>query len=262
MADTPGFFDLRGGSSVRAGALAWESPDVITGWHHHPYHQLEYALSGVAEVDTDRGRYLLPPRQAMWIPAGFVHNTTLRGVRSVSIFFHPDDVTRDANQPSVVAVSPVLREMIHYAARWPINRSDITDNVAASFFGTLALLIGEALQDQLPLWLPTINDPVVAAVVSLTAARVALLERSARLPAPTRRPTDHNGHLNIRRRAQASGRSGGRGACGRSGRRASRLGLRPSRLCRRTPSGPMRWSPRCVHRRGSSRHLRLPCCVR
>jgi AraC-like DNA-binding protein len=168
MADTPEFFDLRHGSSVRAGALAWESPDVVTGWHHHPYHQLEYALSGVAEVDTDRGRYLLPPRQAIWIPAGFVHNTTLRGVRSVSVFFHPDDVTRDADQPSVIAVSPVLREMIHYAARWPINRHDLTDNVATSFFGTLALLITDALHDRLPLWLPAIKDPVVATVIRLT----------------------------------------------------------------------------------------------
>jgi AraC-like DNA-binding protein len=173
MADTPGFFDLRDGSSVRAGALAWESPDVVTGWHHHPYHQLEYAISGVAEVDTGRGRYLLPPRQAIWIPAGFVHNTTLRGVRSVSVFFHPDAVTREVDQASVIAVSPVLREMIHYAERWPINRRDLDDDIATSFFGTLALLIGEALHDRLPLLLPAINDPVVAAVITLTTSDLA-----------------------------------------------------------------------------------------
>jgi AraC-like DNA-binding protein len=168
VADTAGFFDLRDGSSVRAGALAWESPDVVTGWHHHPYHQLEYALAGVAEVDTHRGRYLLPPRQALWIPAGVVHNTTLRGVRSVSVFFHPDDITGEAGQTSVIAVAPVLREMIHFATRWPINRRDLTDNIANSFFETLALLVTEALRDRLPLWLPAINDPVVAAVVART----------------------------------------------------------------------------------------------
>jgi AraC-like DNA-binding protein len=182
LSDSLGFVDLREDSTVRAGALAWESPDVVTGWHHHPYHQLEYALSGVAEVDTENGRYLLPPRQAIWIPAGVEHNTTLRGVRSVSVFFHPDDLIPAVGHANVLAVRPVLREMIHYATRWPINRCGVADDIPVSFFATLALLIAEALDDALPLWLPTIGDPVVAAVIKLTTddmATVRLTEACA-----------------------------------------------------------------------------------
>src|SRR3954464_5959816 len=89
------FVDLRTCADVRAGAWPYEGPDVVTGWHHHPYHQVEYALTGVAEVETPTGRFLLPPQQAIWIPAGLRHNTTLRGVRSVSVFFDPEMMPTD-----------------------------------------------------------------------------------------------------------------------------------------------------------------------
>jgi AraC-like DNA-binding protein/quercetin dioxygenase-like cupin family protein len=162
--------DIRGGSTARAGALAWESPDVVTGWHHHPYHQLEYALSGIAEVETERGRYLLPPRQAIWIPAGIAHDTTLRGVSSVSVFFHPDDYESGVEHAAILAVPSILREMIQCAQRWPIDRPDVDDPIAAGFFRALALLIAERVDDALPLWLPSINDSLVADVIDLAAS--------------------------------------------------------------------------------------------
>jgi AraC-like DNA-binding protein len=162
--------DLRDDPAIRAGALAWASPDVVTGWHSHPYHQLEYALAGVAEVETKRGRYLLPPQQAIWIPAGTDHNTTLRGVRSVSLFFHPDDLLSASVNACVLAVEPVLREMIHYATRWPINRPGATDPTADCFFSAIGNLIIEALDDRLPFYLPAASDPVVAAVIKRTTS--------------------------------------------------------------------------------------------
>ena len=62
------------GATVRAGTYSLELGDeVMTGWHSHEFHQLEYALEGVAEVETVTARYLLPPRQALWIPAGVEH---------------------------------------------------------------------------------------------------------------------------------------------------------------------------------------------
>jgi AraC-like DNA-binding protein len=163
-------FDVRGGSTARAGTLAWESPDVVTGWHHHPYHQLEFALAGVAEVDTEHGRYLLPPRQAIWIPAGVAHDTTLRGVRSVSVFFHPDDFESGVDHAAILAVSPVMREMIDFALRWPIDRPDAPDPVATRFFEALASLIIEGIDRALPLCLPKIRDALVASVVERAMA--------------------------------------------------------------------------------------------
>ena len=43
---------------------------LVTGWHVHDVHQIEYAIGGVVEVETAAGHYLLPPQQAAWIPAG------------------------------------------------------------------------------------------------------------------------------------------------------------------------------------------------
>src|SRR4051794_13463372 len=72
-----GVVDMRGGSPVRAGTFAYDGGDIVTGWHCHDLHQIEYAFEGVAEVETDGAHYLLPPQQVVWIPAGLTHRTTL-----------------------------------------------------------------------------------------------------------------------------------------------------------------------------------------
>ncbi|XOT94394.1 AraC family ligand binding domain-containing protein, partial [Alcaligenes pakistanensis] len=45
--------------------------------HRHPWVQFSYALTGVIEVRTASGRFMAPPQQAVWVPAGVEH-----GVRS------------------------------------------------------------------------------------------------------------------------------------------------------------------------------------
>ena len=172
-AATRGFVDLRTSTAVRAGAWPYEGPDVVTGWHHHPYHQVEYALSGVAEVETATDRFLLPPQQAIWIPAGLRHNTTLRGVRSVSVFFAPEMMPTegsatalDCGRARVLAAAPVIREMIGYGARWPILRAGDPDATADAFFEALARLVTEWLDDEVPLHLPTSTDPILAAIMA------------------------------------------------------------------------------------------------
>lgn len=163
--------DLRTSTDVRAGAWPYDGPDVETGWHHHPYHQVEYALSGVAEVETATDRFLLPPQQAIWIPAGVRHNTRLRGVRSVSVFFAPEmmpaqGATVDRQRARVLAAAPVIREMIGYGVRWPISRCGDPDPTADVFFEALARLVVEWLGDEVPLHLPTSADPILASVMA------------------------------------------------------------------------------------------------
>jgi AraC-like DNA-binding protein len=159
--------DLRTAPIVRAGTVSWDGPDVATGWHRHPYHQVEYALTGVAEVETPGGRYLLPPRQAIWIPAGLPHATTLYGVHSVAVFFEPSMMRGPADRARVLAAAPVIREMIAYGARWPISRP-VSDPVADAFFDVLASLVLEWLDQETPLWLPVTSDTIIAAVMDYT----------------------------------------------------------------------------------------------
>ena len=129
--------DMRSGSPVRAGTFAYEGNELVTPWHAHDLHQIEYAFQGTVEVETRAGHYLLPPQQAAWIPAGLVHQTTIRStVRTVSVFFHPDLVPEAGDSARILAAAPVIREMILYGVRWPIDRTS-SDPMADRFFATL-----------------------------------------------------------------------------------------------------------------------------
>jgi quercetin dioxygenase-like cupin family protein len=89
-----GHSDMRSGSGALAGSYPFETGDeVVTGWHHHDLHQLEYAFEGVARVETADAHYLLPPRQAAWIPAGVEH-------RAMALLAEP--------APSVLAVATAV----------------------------------------------------------------------------------------------------------------------------------------------------------
>jgi AraC-like DNA-binding protein len=162
--------DMRSSAAARAGALLYEADDLVTGWHAHDLHQLEFALGGVAHVEADGARYLLPPHQAVWIPSGHRHCTTLLGVRSIAVFFEPSLVDVSEPRVHVLAVTPLLREMICYAVRWPIDRA-IADETADRFFDALSLLLREWISDPAPpLCLPSSDDPVVADVIARTEA--------------------------------------------------------------------------------------------
>jgi AraC-like DNA-binding protein/quercetin dioxygenase-like cupin family protein len=167
-----GRYDVRGGSAALAGSYVFETGDeVVSGWHSHDLHQLEYAFEGVARVETADADYLLPPRLAAWIPAGVEHCTTLTRVRTASVFFHPALGLRAHERVRIIAVPPVLREMVLYARRWPVSRPD-DDPVAAQFLAALGSLIEESLDDELPLRLPVSRQPQVAAAMRYTRAHL------------------------------------------------------------------------------------------
>jgi AraC-like DNA-binding protein len=156
---------LRGDRRIRAGTYPYDGPDTVTEWHRHDLHQLEYAFRGVVIVETADARYVLPPNQAVWIPAGCRHQTTLQGVRSVSVFFAPDRLSAPDEQVRVIAVPAVLREMIVHAARWRIDRNSSTRDVDR-YFDVIAQLVGEQFATALPFYLPTSTDPLVSAAMT------------------------------------------------------------------------------------------------
>jgi AraC-like DNA-binding protein len=163
---------MRAGGPVRAGTFAYDGRDLVTGWHTHDLHQIEYAFEGLAEVETAQSHYLVPPQQAVWIPAGLAHSTTLRGVRSVAVFLDPSMVQGADDRVRILAVTPLVREMLVHAIRWPIDR-DASDRVADAFFDALALLVLEWLEHEAPLCLPTSSDPLVRAVMQYTNDHLA-----------------------------------------------------------------------------------------
>jgi len=162
-----------GGTPVRAGTYSVElGDDVVTGWHSHDFHQVEYAFEGIAEVQTETARFLLPPQQAVWIPAGVEHCSTLTRVKTVSVFFDPAMDLPAGDRVRILAAAPVIREMILYARRWPISRPR-SDPMADAFFAALAYLVAEWLDHETPLCLPTATDPLVAAAMDYAGDHLA-----------------------------------------------------------------------------------------
>lgn len=159
---------MRRGGQARGGSYLYEGEGLITGWHSHEVHQIEYAIGGVVEVETASAHYLLPPQQAAWIPAGLEHQATMApAVRTVAVMFDPMMIAAGGGRARILAVSPLIREMMIYALRWPIDRPH-GDDISDSFFRTLADLVTEALDHEAPLSLPTSEHPIVAAAMTYT----------------------------------------------------------------------------------------------
>jgi AraC-like DNA-binding protein len=170
---TTGLVDLRENSRWVGGSHLYDGGEqLVTGWHFHDVHEIEYACRGMVEVKTEAGHYLLPPHQAAWIPAGLHHQTTLNaGVQTLAVLFEPRLVPMAGDRVRIIAVSALLREMMRYSVRWPISRTE-SGMEADSFFQTLGYVVAEALDDERPLHLPVANDPVVTAATDYTRAHL------------------------------------------------------------------------------------------
>ena len=88
--------------------------------HAHKRHQLLYAATGVVKTITPEGSWIVPPRRALWIPAGVMHEVHMDGNVSTRSAY----VQRDAAQGlwehcQVIAVSPLLHELLEVAVDLP-----------------------------------------------------------------------------------------------------------------------------------------------
>lgn len=81
--------------------------------HQHPRGQLAYAAEGIIRVYTDKGIWVVPPTQAVWVPGNIVHRTTADVEAELRhLFVDPEYLPSLSSQCSVVEVSPLLRELI------------------------------------------------------------------------------------------------------------------------------------------------------
>ncbi len=82
-------------------------------WHDHAEHQLIHPSQGVLQVSTSRGAWVVPPHRAVWIPAGVAHAHRAHGPTQLrSLAFHQSINPLRIDRPIVLAVTPLLREVI------------------------------------------------------------------------------------------------------------------------------------------------------
>ncbi|MFJ6570411.1 AraC family transcriptional regulator [Streptomyces sp. NPDC091292] len=141
---------------TRTQALA---PGESIDAHRHDDHQIIYAGSGVLAVTTDVGTWFAPGNRAIWVPAGCVHSHRAHGHLDLHLLGLPPDANPLAlDAPTVLAVGPLLRELILACTRDPRDDSAEASRLRAVLLDQLRA------SPQEPVQLPAPTDPRLRAV--------------------------------------------------------------------------------------------------
>lgn len=135
---------------------------LVSGMHTHRRAQLIYAISGVMRVQMHSAQFVLPPSNALLLPADIVHSITMEGrVAMRQLFLHPETACSVASAPRVMSVTPLLRELLVALCGEP---PDWQPEGRGSHL--VALIIGEIIRARtLPTKLLLPRDPRVRSLV-------------------------------------------------------------------------------------------------
>ncbi|GGW57052.1 AraC family transcriptional regulator [Streptomyces lucensis JCM 4490] len=124
--------------------------------HRHDEHQIVYASQGTIAVTTDTGSWVAPATRALWIPAGTVHQHQAHGELALHLVGLPaTENPLGLDKPAVLAVSPLLRELIVAYTRDPDSDSPPHHRLRAVMLDQLTTSPTQ------PLHLPTPTDPLL-----------------------------------------------------------------------------------------------------
>ncbi len=82
------------------------SPGTLLDFHTHRRAQFLYGMTGLMEVDTDEGTWVVPPYSAVWLPAGKRHRVRMNGVSTRSLYIEPVAAPRPCTGRVAAASSP------------------------------------------------------------------------------------------------------------------------------------------------------------
>jgi AraC-like DNA-binding protein/quercetin dioxygenase-like cupin family protein len=100
------------GFDVRSLAVTFRHGAVI-GRHAHSWGQLVFAKHGVMRVVTGGAAWLVPATRAIWLPAGLIHEISMRGeVAMRTLYLAPARAEALGSEATALDVSPLLRELI------------------------------------------------------------------------------------------------------------------------------------------------------
>jgi len=146
------------------------TPGHETGLHRHPRAQLLFATAGVMRVTTEAALFTVPPGTGLWVPADTLHAVRMDGaVHMRALFLRADAAAAGPTITTVIAVSPLLRELILTVCGEP---------VVWDASGPIRLVADLALHEiaragSRPLSLPACRDPRLARVAAALIANPA-----------------------------------------------------------------------------------------
>lgn len=122
--------------------------------HRHPQHQIVYPSSGAVSVTTPTGTWTTPINRAIWIPAGVWHEHRFHGYTQFhGVALDPERYRRGPVTPSVLAINPLMRELIIVCSQADMPDADEHHRMLAVLHDQLQTTdLGE------PLWIPSPAD--------------------------------------------------------------------------------------------------------
>src|SRR5438477_9672190 len=108
-------------------AIAAMAKDFVAGFHvarhRHDRAQLVFAPSGVMQITAADGIWVVPPHRGLWIPAAVDHEIRCAGAVTMrTLYIRPDATSDLPRSVCVLAVPPLLRELILEAVKLPLDR--------------------------------------------------------------------------------------------------------------------------------------------
>ncbi|BBN56718.1 hypothetical protein TRE132_48430 [Pseudomonas chlororaphis subsp. aurantiaca] len=88
--------------------------------HSHRRAQLLYGATGVMQVSTTNGRWVVPPQRAVWIPPRVAHEVLMLGVSTRSLYIEPEAMPALGDECQVISVSPLMRQLLMEAVDLPL----------------------------------------------------------------------------------------------------------------------------------------------
>jgi len=129
--------------------------------HSHLRGQLLCIASGLIQVHTEKGTWVLPPQRAGWIPPGSLHGVHLSSVlNGWSLLFSPKICAKLPAEPCVITMSELLKALVNRTESW--NK---TEALSARQKRKLAVIVDEVNRaPQESLYLPMPKDPRLARI--------------------------------------------------------------------------------------------------
>lgn len=109
--------------------------------HAHDWHQVVYAVDGVLMAVAENRSFVVSPEQAVWLPSGVRHRVgSLMGAEFRSLWIAVGSGRDLPSEPTVLAVSPLLKQLIVEAAAIEGRKDDegYTQRITALILDQLA----------------------------------------------------------------------------------------------------------------------------
>lgn len=126
--------------------------DAVLPRHSHRRAQLLYGSTGVMDVETDDGRWIVPAERAVLIPPSTPHRVHMHGVSTWSVYIDPGAVPWWPASCMVIEVEPLLREILGAVGRLSLDspRSERDSTLIALMLHEISVLAPSPFDVVLP----------------------------------------------------------------------------------------------------------------